>query len=160
MLNATNEVIEKVSETITINSALGGRTVSVECSQFISTTKQFLAEVTKRNVATVFGLAGQILYSPVRLCQASQRGELDKLREDLEEARDTIENLVPSIDATDKIDEFEAELEAIDEINGKIDSIVGGITSRSSGIYSECSEFLRNVRQFYEAIRSAYAFLC
>ena len=157
LLNATNEVIEKVNETIEINLALGGRAVSVECSQFISTAEQFLTEVTLRNFATVFGLAGQILFAVVRPCQASQLETLIKLREDLEEARD---NLAPSIDVTDEIEELETELEAIDGVSGKIDDIISGVGGRSSDSYSKCSEFLENVRQFYSAIRSVHLFLC
>ena len=156
LLNALDEVTAIVNQTITINLPLG-RAVSVECSQFISTAEQFLTEVTLRNFATVFGLAGQILFAVVRPCQASQLETLIKLREDLEEARD---NLAPSIDVTDEIEELETELEAIDGVSGKIDDIISGVGGRSSGSYSKCSEFLENVRQFYNAIRSVHLFLC
>ena len=132
----------------------------MECSQLISNTQQFLAAVTQRDLATLSGLAGQILFGVVRPCQGSQLHTLVKLREELEAARDTVENEIATattttttVDITLQIEELEAEVEAIESVFGKIDDIINGPSGRSSGIQSKCSEFLGNVLRFYEAIR-------
>ena len=88
IVEAVNDVLSKVNETITINLGLG-RAVSLQCSDFLDLTEQFLEAVTRTD-DSLYGLAGQIMFAVVRPCQASQLNDIKQFKEQIEDAREAI----------------------------------------------------------------------
>ena len=152
-IEALNNAISKVNQTITISQALQRRTVAMQCSEFINNL-QLLLEAAERRDEALSGLVGEIIFSAVRPCQASQLTTLQQISQELQDIRDSLEmELMASNSVPDEIEVLENEVDAIEDVFEKIEDIIGGVSVRASGIQSKCSDFLAKVRQFSNAIR-------
>ena len=152
-IEALNNAISKVNQTITISQALQRRTVAMQCSEFINNL-QLLLEAAERRDEALSGLVGEIIFSAVRPCQASQLTTLQQISQELQDIRDSLEmELMASSSVPDEIEVLENEVDAIEDVFEKIEDIIGGVSVRASGIQSKCSDFLAKVRQFSAAIR-------
>ena len=152
-IEALNNAISKVNQTITISQALQRRTVAMQCSEFINNL-QLLLEAAEGRDEALSGLVGEIIFSAVRPCQASQLTTLQQISQELQDIRDSLEmELMASNSVSDEIEVLENEVDAIEDVFEKIEDIIGGVSVRASGIQSKCSDFLAKVRQFSAAIR-------
>ena len=125
----------------------------MQCSEFINNL-QLLLKAAERRDETLSGLVGEIIFSAVRPCQASQLTTLQQISQELQDIRDSLEmELMASNSVSDEIEVLENEVDAIEDVFEKIEDIIGGVSDRESGIQSKCSDFLAKVRQFSAAIR-------
>ena len=125
----------------------------MQCSEFINNL-QLLLEAAERRDEALSGLVGEIIFSAVRPCQASQLTTLQQISQELQDIRDSLEmELMASNSVSDEIEVLENEVDAIEDVFEKIENIIGGVSVRASGIQSKCSDFLAKVRQFSAAIR-------
>ena len=152
-IEALDNAISKVNQTITISKALQRRIVAMQCSEFINIL-QLLLKAAERRDEALSGLVGEIIFSAVRPCQASQLTTLQQISQELQDIRDSLEmELMASNSVSDEIEVLENEVDAIEDVFEKIEDIIGGVSVRASGIQSKCSDFLAKVRQFSAAIR-------
>ena len=156
-IEALDNAISKVNQTMTISQALQRRTVAMQCSEFINNL-QLLLEAAERRDEALSGLVGEIIFSAVRPCQASQLTTLQQISQELQDIRDSLEMELMLVTSTpssvpDEIEVLKNEVDAIEDVFEKIEDIIGGVSVRASGIQSKCSDFLAKVRQFSAAIR-------
>ena len=111
----------KLNETITINLGLG-RTVSLECSDFLNLTRLFLEAVDQRE-DSLYGLAGEIMFAVVRPCQDPQLEDIKRYSKEMEDIRDFIEaelmettTTTTTVSISNELDQLESEAEAIESV--------------------------------------------